>query len=258
MSRYFESVALSDVGLHRNENEDAGWAGHTVLAVADGLGGHVGGEIASALAIREISHLEKISLNARNFETTVTNTFLEINNLMAQQMKANRDLRGMGTTLTSVFIGKESTYLAHLGDSRAYLIRNGKITQLSKDHTVIQELLDQGRINPDEVDGHPQRSLITKALMGSDQHERPDIVELDLNDDDFLLLCSDGLTGVVDESKILKVINEKGVSEEALAQLKNLTFKKGAPDNVTIILASITSKKTTTPGFIGIAKGGQL
>jgi serine/threonine protein phosphatase PrpC len=164
----------------------------------------------------------------------------------------------MGTTLTSVFIGKESTYLAHLGDSRAYLIRNGKITQLSKDHTVIQELLDQGRINPDEVDGHPQRSLITKALMGSDQHERPDIVELDLNDDDFLLLCSDGLTGVVDESKILKVINEKGVGEEALAQLKNLTFKKGAPDNVTIILASVTTKKTTTPGFIGIAKGGQL
>ena len=154
------------------------------------------GEIASSLAIHEISRLEKISLNTRNFETTVTNTFIEINNLMAQQMKANRDLRGMGTTLTAVFISKESVYLAHLGDSRAYLIRNGKITQLSKDHTVIQELLDQGRINPDEVDGHPQRSLITKALMGSDQHERPDIVELDFNDDDFLLLCSDGLTEI--------------------------------------------------------------
>jgi len=174
VSRYFQSVSLSDVGLHRTENEDSAWAGATILAVADGLGGHAAGEIASSLAIRTISELEKSSLTERNAETVVLETFLTINQSLAQRIKKKNELRGMGTTLTALFLGKEKLFLAHLGDSRAYLLRDGKISQLTKDHTVVQELLDQGRISPDEVDGHPQRSFITKALMGADQHERPD------------------------------------------------------------------------------------
>lgn len=257
MSRYFQSVALSDVGLHRTENEDSAWAGLSVIAVADGLGGHAGGEIASSLAIKKISELEKLALNERNAETTVVDTFLTINRELAQAMKSNGELRGMGTTLTALFLGKEKTYLAHLGDSRGYLIRDGKINQLTKDHTVVQELLDQGRISPDEVDGHPQRSFVTKALMGADQHERPDFIELDVHDGDFFLLCSDGLAGVIDEKKILKAIESHGVSESALQELKELAYKKGAPDNVTIIIATINSKKISQPGFVGAIQGGE-
>ena len=256
MSQYFQSVALSDVGLHRTENEDSGWAGSKVLAVADGLGGHAGGEIASSLAIKKISQLEKISLNQRNAETTIIDTFIEINDALALTMKNQNELRGMGTTLTTVIIGKEKTLLAHLGDSRAYLIRDGKMMQLTKDHTVVQELLDQGRISPDEVEGHPQRSFITKALMGTSQHERPDFLEVEVSEGDLLLLCSDGLAGVVDEKKIVKAIVAHGVTGETLSELKELAYKKGAPDNLTIILATLTSHKNPAPGFIGAAQGG--
>ena len=256
MSQYFESVALSDVGLHRTENEDSGWAGSKVIAVADGLGGHAGGEIASTLAIKKISTLEKSSLNQRNAETTLVEAYREINNDLALSMKNKSELRGMGTTLTSVVMGKDKTFLAHLGDSRAYLIRDQRILQLTKDHTVVQELLDQGRISADEVDGHPQRSFITKALMGSSQNERPDFIEVDLNDGDILLLCSDGLAGVVDEKTIEKTIVANGVSELTLSELKGLAYKKGAPDNLTIILATVTSVKKSHPGFIGAVQGG--
>ena len=257
MSQYFRSVALSDVGLHRTENEDSGWAGAKVLAVADGLGGHAAGEIASSLAIKKISQLEKIALNQRNAETTIVETFNEINNALALEMKNHSEVRGMGTTLTVLLLGKDRHFLAHLGDSRAYLIRDGKITQLTKDHTVVQELLDQGRISPDEVDGHPQRSFITKALMGSGQHERPDFLELKLSEGDFLLLCSDGLAGIVDEKKIIKVVEAHGVSEKTLSELKELAYKKGAPDNLTIIVATITSEKIGHPGFVGAVLGGE-
>lgn len=256
MSQYFESVALSDVGLHRTENEDSGWAGSKVIAVADGLGGHAGGEIASTLAIKKISTLEKSSLNQRNAETTLVEAYREINNDLALSMKNKSELRGMGTTLTSVVMGKDKTFLAHLGDSRAYLIRDQRILQLTKDHTVVQELLDQGRISADEVDGHPQRSFITKALMGSSQNERPDFIEVDLTDGDILLLCSDGLAGVVDEKTIEKTIVSNGVSELTLSELKGLAYKKDAPDNVTIILATVTSVKKSHPGFIGAVQGG--
>lgn len=256
MSRYFESVALSDVGLHRTENEDSGWAGSKVLAVADGLGGHAGGEIASSLAIKKISTLEKSSLSQRSAETTLVDTYRDINNDLATAMKNKSELRGMGTTLTTVVLGKEKSFLAHLGDSRAYLIRDEKISRLTKDHTVVQELLDQGRISADEVDGHPQRSFITKALMGSAQNERPDFVEIDLVDGDILLLCSDGLAGVVDEKKFAKSILTHGVSQLALSELKELAYKKDAPDNLTIILAAITSVKKSHPGFIGAVQGG--
>lgn len=258
MSRYFQSVALSDVGLHRTENEDSGWAGVSVLAVADGLGGHAGGEIASSLAIKKIAAIEKVPLTQRNAETTLVDTFLEINSSLAQAMKKNSELRGMGTTLTVLVLGKERTYLAHLGDSRAYRIRSGAITQLTKDHTIVQELLDQGRLSPDEIDGHPQRSFVTKALMGAQQHERPDFLEIEIADDDALLLCSDGLSGIVDEKKIAEIITAHGVSERSISELKSLAYKKGAPDNLTIILATLATKKNPTPGYFGAVEGSQL
>lgn len=256
MSRYFQSVALSDVGLHRTENEDSGWAGATVLAVADGLGGHAGGEIASSLAIKKIATIEKVPLNQRNAETTLIEAFLDINNSLAQSMKKNSELRGMGTTLTSLILGKDQAYLAHLGDSRAYRVRDQKVTQLTKDHTLVQELLDQGRLSPDEVDGHPQRSFVTKALMGAEQHERPDFLPIDIQQGDYILLCSDGLSGVVEERKIEHILTTHGVSERAISELKSLAFKKGAPDNLTVIVATLATKKSPVPGYIGAVKGG--
>jgi protein phosphatase len=122
---------------------------------------------------------------------------------------------------------------------------------------VVQELLDQGRISPDEIDGHPQKSFITKALMGSDQNERPDFIEIEQLEGDIYLLCTDGLVGVVEEKKIIKSITTHGVSEETLSELKELTYKKGAPDNLTIIVATLSSKKSKSPGFVGAVQGGE-
>ena len=145
----------------------------------------------------------------------------------------------MGTTITSLAIFGDAVSLLHIGDSRAYRIRGKKITQLSHDHTVVQELIDQGRLNPDEIENHPQRSFLTQALMGSGNIE-PVLLDFPVEEDDIYLVCSDGLTNVVDEAKIGAAF--KSDIGTAIDSLIELTYENGAPDNVSIIAAKIGKK----------------
>jgi len=204
MSLAFKVFALSDLGLQREGNEDSGLISPKLIAVADGMGGHAGGEVASTIAITALATTE---IN-ENSLLTITK---DIDSAILHKSQTQPDLAGMGTTLTALHINNEAVELLHVGDTRCYAFAGGKLNQLSHDHTVMQELIDQGRITPDEAVNHPQRSLLTHALMG-DSGIEPVIQLYPIKIGDQFLLCSDGLTSVLSDfeiGKILKTKNQK-------------------------------------------------
>ena len=241
---HFSSIAWrSEVGLHREENEDSGLLSKNFIAVADGMGGYVGGEIASAAAINALNELiptlTNPEIDSDSRDDLYRNSAIAMDEAIAAVIRERAELAGMGTTITSLAIFGDAVSLLHIGDSRAYRIRGKKITQLSHDHTVVQELIDQGRLNPDEIENHPQRSFLTQALMGSGNIE-PVLLDFPVEEDDIYLVCSDGLTNVVDESKISAAFkSDIGAAIDALIEL---TYENGAPDNVSIIAAKIGKK----------------
>tara|TARA_B110000503_G_scaffold130742_1_gene204478 strand:- start:358 stop:1101 length:744 start_codon:yes stop_codon:yes gene_type:complete len=246
MSLAFKVFALSDLGLHREGNEDSGLISPNLIAVADGMGGHAGGEVASTIAISALAstHINENSL------LTITK---EIDLAILARTKAQPDLAGMGTTLTALHINQDSVELLHVGDSRCYAFAGGKLNQLSHDHTVMQELIDQGRITPDEAVNHPQRSLLTQALMG-DSTITPVIQLYPIKLGDKFLLCSDGLTAVLSDFEITKII-KKYSGQELVENLVTETKAKGAPDNVTVIWAEIVLEEdASSTTLIGAAR----
>ena len=244
MGLTFRAIALSDRGLIRDGNEDAGLISSSLIAVADGMGGHAAGEVASSLAITTLAQTDLHSL---------VNVATEINDAIAIQQKENPDLAGMGTTLTALTIIDEEIQLLHIGDSRCYKYSKGKLTQFSYDHTVMQELIDQGRLTPDEVSSHPQRSMLTQALMGN-----PGIAPLHISIPakvgDTYLLCSDGLTAVLSDGEIASLI-KKSAPDEIAEELIRATKAKGAPDNVTVIWAEVTDSEDSFVKLLGAARG---
>jgi len=170
MKWQFNSFAQTDLGLVREGNEDSALLCANLIAVADGMGGHAGGEVASAIAINALSQLQPVLIDEQVDNDSREDLFLNITHEIDQKIlaesKAQPDLAGMGTTLTALSIFDKNIELLHIGDSRCYRYRDNKLEQLSYDHTVMQELLDQGRLTPQEVFDHPQRSLLTQALMG--------------------------------------------------------------------------------------------
>ena len=241
----FKVFALSDLGLQREGNEDSGLISSKLVAVADGMGGHAGGEVASTIAISALNskHIDEDSL------LTVTK---EIDLTIVNRSKSEPNLAGMGTTLTALHINDGSVQLLHVGDSRCYAFTGGKLNQLSHDHTVMQELIDQGRITPDEAVNHPQRSLLTHALMGDSGFE-PSVQLYPVKLGDQFLLCSDGLTGVLSDLEITKII-KKYSGQELVENLVAETKAKGAPDNVTVLWAEIVLEEdASSTALIGAA-----
>jgi serine/threonine protein phosphatase PrpC len=176
----------------------------------------------------------------------------EMDGEIAAVSRANLELEGMGTTITALAILNENVSLLHVGDSRCYRIRSGKIAQISTDHTLVQELLNQGRITHDEIADHPQRSMLTQALMGN-ENIQPVLIEYPAIDGDIYLLCSDGLSGVLSDLEILNIVKQNPL-EVAVGLLIDGAYKKGAPDNVTVILAQISgSVEKFDAKFIGAA-----
>ena len=216
-----------------------------LIAVADGMGGHAGGEVASAIAINALARLLPI-LSDNNVDLeSKTDLFLnithEIDQVIQEKSKAQPDLAGMGTTLTALSIFDKNIELLHIGDSRCYRYRDNKLEQLSYDHTVMQELLDQGRLTPQEVFDHPQRSLLTQALMG-DSGLDPILISFEIKKDDRYLLCSDGLTNVLSDYEISKIIEaneDKAIPQSLITEVRS----KGAPDNITIIWSLVSADK---------------
>ena len=244
----FRTIAESDRGLLRPGNEDSGLVTNRLVAVADGMGGHVGGEVASTIAIKTLAELRPV-LNDQDVDTDSREDLLlhityEIDNEISAQTKKNPQLSGMGTTLTALHLGDGTVELLHVGDSRCYKYSDGKLTQLSHDHTVIQELLDQGRITPEEAFEHPQRSILTQVLMGNSGID-PVLMIYPAKVGDRFLLCSDGLSGVLSEFEIATVIKGSKEKDVVMALVKE-TKAKGAPDNVTVLWLEVVESTSVT------------
>jgi len=241
MNRSFKVIARSELGLVRDGNEDAALVSPQLVAVADGMGGHAGGEVASKIAITSVRDLGAVladpALDAESREDLLLNISFSIDHEIAEVSQSDRALQGMGTTLTALHLNGNRVELLHIGDSRCYQWQGKKLVQLSYDHTVMQELLDQGRLTADEVINHPQRSLLTQALIG-DSGIDPILHIFESKVGDQFLLCSDGLSSVLSDYEIASII-KKSESDEVVNQLVNAVHEKGAPDNVTILWVEI-------------------
>lgn len=238
MSIALRYAARSDVGLVRSNNQDSGYAGSHLLVVADGMGGHAGGDVASSVAIGRLAQLDS-ETPASDIVATLEESVLEANQEILRRARDEPQLRGLGTTITALLRAEGKFALAHIGDSRAYLLRAEETTQITKDHTFVQRLLDEGRLTEDEAERHPQRSVLMRVLGDVDADPELDLSLRPAHPGDRWMLCSDGLSGLVSLDTIdatLKEIEDPGECAEALIQL---ALKGGGPDNITCIIADV-------------------
>jgi protein phosphatase len=244
----FKASGRSDVGLARENNEDSGFIGKHYLLVADGMGGHAAGELASATAVSVISSFDK-NISQKPNDSEIIN---EISSKIKNSINKDLSRQGMGTTASLVKLNEESIYLTHVGDSRVYLIRNKQMKQITKDQTYIQTLIDSGEISEHESKNHPQKSLLLQAIDGS-KNLVPQNEKFSIQEGDKLLLCSDGLTNVVSDKEILEIINKYDYVGSVSALIEK-SLELGGPDNITVIVAEITSQKVeSSPIVLGAA-----
>jgi serine/threonine protein phosphatase PrpC len=253
---YFKSSARSVLGLVREGNEDSGFTSAKLIAVADGMGGHAGGEVASRIAIKTLASLNSVLSNSEidsdSIEDLLQNSLHTIDSEIGQHAREAIEVRGMGTTLTALLLYGEKVALLHVGDSRAYRLRGNELEQLSCDHTVMQELLDQGAITPADVRDHPQRSVLTQALMG-DGNVTPVLQIYDVKPNDRFIVCSDGLSSVLSDKEIKTLLKKKS-ADESITALIEATYINGAPDNVSIIIADVVNSNEASMLLIGAAQ----
>jgi len=227
--------ARSDRGLVRANNEDSVYAGPRLLALADGMGGHAAGEVASQLVIAALAHLDDDEPGG-DLLSKLDDAVHQGNAAIAAHVDAEPELDGMGTTLTAILFAGNRLGLVHIGDSRGYMLRDGELTQITKDDTFVQTLVDEGRITAEEAHSHPQRSLIMRALTG---HEvEPTLIMREARAGDRYLLCSDGLSDPVSQDTILEALQIEDVNESA-DRLIELALRGGGPDNVTVVVADV-------------------
>lgn len=245
-------AARSDVGLLRDGNEDSAYAGPRLLAVADGMGGHAAGEVASAVVIHTVSALDERNPGPDLLDA-LRAAVNDANDALRELVTTDAELDGMGTTLTALLWSEGRLGLVHVGDSRAYLLRDGALTQITHDHTLVQGLVDEGRISAEEAEVHPQRALITNALDGRSDVE-PDLTMREAHVGDRYLICSDGLSGVVSADTIRDTL-AVGSPDEAAEKLVALALRGGGPDNVTVLVADLVDEEPapTTPVITGAA-----
>lgn len=235
MTLVLRYAARSDRGLVRGNNEDSVYAGPRLLALADGMGGHAAGEVASQLIITALAPLDDDEPGG-DVLAALESATLTGNAQIADAIEAEPDLDGMGTTLTAMLFTGTRLGLIHVGDSRAYLLREGRLTQITRDDTFVQSLVDQGRITTEQAKTHPQRSLIMRALTG---HEvEPTLTMREVRAGDRYLLCSDGLSDVVSHETITETLSE-GDQDECADVLIELALRSGGPDNITVIVADV-------------------
>ena len=254
-AHFFETAARSAIGLVRQGNEDSGFVSPQLIAVADGMGGHAAGEVASRIAIEVLQTLVPAlvatDIDEDSVEDLLMHSLHSIDSEISVVTDEEIEKRGMGTTLTVLLIRDKYISLLHVGDSRCYRLRGNTLEQLSNDHTVIQELLDQGAISMTEAAEHPQRSMLTQALRG-DGDVTPVLQMYEVKKGDRYLLCSDGLSGVLTEKEI-KIGLKKSDKDEAVKFLVDATYVNGAPDNITVLIADISTEAKTLTALIGAA-----
>ncbi|MGO8726612.1 MAG: PP2C family protein-serine/threonine phosphatase [Streptosporangiaceae bacterium] len=244
----------SDVGLLREGNEDSAYAGPHLLAIADGMGGHAAGEVASAVAISALVPLDADRPPDGEMLGALAAAVASANGTLHEMSVADPSVEGMGTTLTAMLWSDTQVALCHIGDSRAYLLRDGDFFQITRDHTLVQSLVDEGRLTPQAAATHPQRSLVMRALQSSTEAE-PDLSMREARLGDRYVLCSDGLSDVVTEQTLHKTLVTVADPEDAVGQLIELAIRSGGPDNITCIVADVVD---TVTGPVAPSRGHVL
>ncbi|MBN9605551.1 MAG: serine/threonine-protein phosphatase [Actinomycetales bacterium] len=248
------SAAVSHVGKIRSQNQDSGYAGTHLFLVADGMGGHAGGDVASAIATKRIAQADRSYPTAQDAEQALRESLIAANGLLADTVFEHSELTGMGTTVSGIVRVGEQVALVHIGDSRVYRYRDGVLEQETSDHTFVQRLVDTGRITPEEAAVHPRRSVLMRVLGDVDASPEIDTKVLDTRPGDRWLLCSDGLSSYVTEEKIASILGSFRTPQAAADRLVRESLDHGAPDNVTVVLLDIdtTGEVDATPAtFVG-------
>lgn len=265
MSLSLRFAAGSHKGMIREGNEDSGYAGPRLLAIADGMGGQAAGEVASSEVISTIVALDD-DVPGSDILTSLGTAVQRANDQLRLMVEEDPQLEGMGTTLTALLWTGQRLGLVHVGDSRAYLLRDGVLTQITQDHTWVQRLVDEGRITEEEATTHPQRSLLMRAL-GSGDHVEPDLSIREVRAGDRYLICSDGLSGVVSHQTMEDTLASYQGPQETVQELIQLALRGGGPDNITVIVADVldidsgdtlAAQLSDTPVVVGAVAENQL
>lgn len=239
---FLYSATVSDVGTVRSNNQDSSFAGEHLVAICDGMGGHAGGDTASTIAIRSLAHIEQhdSANNVASIASMMETSVMAAHDAIVGKAKRERALAGMGTTVTAVALIEGYWVITHIGDSRAYLLRDGKIRRMTQDHSYVQHLIDTGRITEAEARNHPQRNVVMRVLGDFDIDPHPDIAIFRAQPSDRWLLCSDGLSGVLENDTLEQVLTDFSAEEECAQQLVSMALKAGSTDNVTAVIADAT------------------
>lgn len=233
MSMVLRYAARSDVGMVRTKNDDSAYAGRYLAVVADGMGGHAGGNVASASTVLDLVHLDRPEQDGQPL-TVLADEIQAANSLLSELVTTSPQLSGMGTTVTALLLHGNSFAFAHIGDSRAYRLRDGVFEQISIDHTFVQRLIDEGRLRPEEAEIHPHKNVLMRVLGDVDASPELDLATFDVVPGEKWLLCSDGLTAVLREEEIEAVVRSTPDLQECCDTLVELTLAGGSPDNVTV------------------------
>ena len=251
------SVASSHIGRVRASNQDSGYAGTHLFLVADGMGGHAGGDVASSLATQAVTavadeRFESIEIAQQRLVESVKNSAAEL----IEAVREHPDLAGMGTTVSALLRHNRQVVIAHIGDSRVYRLRGGVLEQITTDHTFVQKLVETGRITPEEALVHPRRNVLMRVLGDIAGSVDVDTAVLDTEPGDRWMLCSDGLCGYVTENAIANVLKSEPDASKAASKLINLALERGAPDNVTVVIAGVNETNMSAaakPMLVGAA-----
>ncbi len=254
-------AARSDVGLVRSQNQDSGFAGPHLLVVADGMGGAAGGDIASSIVVARLAALEGEGLGADEALDELKNAIADAHGEIVARAQNDPELSGLGTTVTALLRSGNTLAMAHIGDSRAYLLRDGELDQVTTDHSFVQHLVDTGRLSAADAEHHPKRSMLLRVLGDIDADVPVDISVRETRPGDRWMLCSDGLSGVVSRATIHETMLEVEDPGDCADALLALAMAGGAPDNVTCIIGDVVdldaspseADRSITPQVVGSA-----
>jgi len=266
------SYAASDIGKHRSSNQDSGYSGYQLFFVADGMGGHAGGDIASAITSQRVALTDSKYDTVEEAIESLKSGVIEANSMLTGTVVEHPELQGMGTTFSGLLVHGSQIITAHIGDSRIYRMRSGQVEQITKDHTFVQKLVDLGRITEEEALVHPRRSVLMRVLGDVQGDPELDIALYDALPGDRWMVCSDGLSGAVPDDVMANILASSVPTEEAAELLVGEALEHGAPDNVTVVITDIvrpTVQADFEPGahFVGSAdheviieerKGGKI
>lgn len=251
------SFAASDIGRVRSSNQDSGYAGGNLFFVADGMGGHAGGDIASAITAQHVAQADSPLEGAEQAEQKLIDLLWQANEKLSETVLIHPEIAGMGTTFSGIMINGTKVTIAHIGDSRVYLVRDGAVKQITSDHTFVQRLVDTGRITEEEALIHPRRSVLMRVLGDVEQFPEVDVETFETKPGDRWLVCTDGLSGVVPLAIMKRILLSELTTREATELLLGEALEFGAPDNVTVVLVDVVDDKLpvgpTSKSFVGSA-----